>query len=204
MNAMERLREADPVPDAGAFDSRAPQARALLDRIIAEPPVAQRNRRRLVLGIAGAAVAAAVAAFFVVDPAAAYTVDKNADGSVAVTFRADRLKNPAKLNAELARAGARTVLIRMVPANRCSEQLDQDPAFPFRSYATQEDLDRYPVSYQPLSDGVRITIRPEKMPAGDTLAFGFFLGGHDTIVVPAVVRTLPSCMAIPNRWPPVK
>lgn len=38
-------------------------------------------------------------ALFIAEPAAAYTVDKHADGSIAVSFRADRLKETDKLNA---------------------------------------------------------------------------------------------------------
>jgi hypothetical protein len=199
-DALTRLRAADPA-GATAADPRSPQAQALLERIVAEPAPTRKRRRQLVAGIASAALAAAVATFLVVDPASAYTVDRRADGSVVVTFRAERLKDPAKLNAELRRAGARTVLIRMVPADRCTQALDQDPAFPFRTYATPGELDRYPVSYQPEKGGVRIFIRPGKMPPGDTLAFGFLHDGHDTIVRPAVVRTVPSCMARPARPP---
>ena len=197
--ALTRLRAADPATPAGP-DPRSPHARALLERIIEAPPEPRRRRKRVVVGIAGAA-AAAVAAFFVVDPAAAYTVDKQADGSFVVTFRADRLKDPGKLNAQLKRAGARTVLIRMVPQNRCTEVLDQDPAFPLHASATPDEIDRYPVAYKPESDGVRIFIRPDKMPPGDMLAFGFLRSGHDTIARPVVVRTMPSCMALPPHRP---
>jgi hypothetical protein len=78
-----------------------------------------------------------------------------------------------------------------------------DPMFPFLTTATPEELNRYPVSYQNQDTGVVITIRPDKIPAADTLAFGYAIRndreGRTTIAVPAVVRTLPSCMAIPNR-----
>jgi hypothetical protein len=77
-----------------------------------------------------------------------------------------------------------------------------DPMFPFLTTATPEQLDRYPVSYQPNDSGVVITIRPDKIPAADTLAFGYATrddrDGRTTIAKPAVVRTMPSCMAIPN------
>jgi hypothetical protein len=156
-----------------------------------------------VLGVVGAAVAAAATAFFIAEPASAYTVDKHADGSVAVSFRADRLKDTTKLNAELARAGAHTVVIRMIPADQCTPPLDMDPAFPFLATATPGELDRYPVSYRFDDTGVVITIRPGKIPAADTLTFGYAIrndhDGRTTIAVAAVVRTLPSCMAIPNR-----
>jgi hypothetical protein len=209
-DALTRLRAADPATGPAGRDPRSPEARALLERIVSEPaeggPAARskHRRKRLVLGIAGAAVAAAVATFFVVDPAAAYTVDRQADGSVVVTFRADRLKDPGKLNAELKRAGARTVLFKMVPGNRCTEVLDQDPAFPLHASATPAEIDRYPVAYQPESNGVRIFIRPDKMPPGDMLAFGFLRDGHDTIARPVVVRTMPSCMALPPHRPGAK
>jgi hypothetical protein len=202
-DALDRLRAADPAVTAHDTGPRSPHARSLLERVLTDAPApSRRGRRRLAIGLAGATVAAAAAAFFIVDPAAAYTVDKHADGSVVFSFRADRLNNPAKLNADLARAGARTVVIRMVPADRCTAPLDMDPVFPFRNDLTQEQLDRYPVSYRPVTNGVVITIQPEKMPAGDTLAFGYAIrddrDGQTTFVKPAVVRTLPSCMAIPT------
>jgi hypothetical protein len=203
-DTLARLRAADPTLTTTDADPRDPQARALLDRVLAEPQESRppRRRRRLVAAVAGATVAAAATAFLVTEPAAAYTVDKRDDGTVGVTFRADRLKDTRKLNAELARAGARTTVLRMVPADRCTAPLDMDPMFPFLTTATQAELDRYPVSYRPLDDGVVITIRPDKIPAGDTLAFGYAIrkdrDGSTTIVVPAVVRTLPPCMAIPT------
>jgi hypothetical protein len=190
-DALARLRAADPA--ARAPDPRSPEARALLDRVMSSSVPPRRRTKRLVVGISVATVAAAVAAFFVVDPAAAYTVDRNADGSLAVTFKADRLGDPAKLNASLARAGARTTVMRMTTA--CTTPLDLDPAFPFGS----PDVDRYPVSYRLGDDSVLITIRPEKIPAGESLAFGFLHHDHDTVVRPAVVRSMPPCMARPDR-----
>jgi len=165
----------------------------------------RRPRRTLVLAAAAVVtVAAAATAFFVARPTAAYAVDKHADGSIAVSFNANRLQDTRALNAELARAGARTVVIRMVPADRCTAPLDMDPMFPYLPpTATQDELDRWPVSFQIRDDGLVITIRPGKMPAGDTLAFGYAIrsipGGRDMFGKPAVVRTVPPCMAIPAR-----
>jgi len=210
-DALDRLRAADPAAPALEPDTHGPEARAILARVLATadlPPRPRRwrRRRRVAIGIAGATVAAAVAALFVVEPAAAYTVDRNADGTLAVSFRSTQLKNPDKLNAELARAGARTVVLRMVPADQCTARLDMDPAFPFRTDLTPQELaaelERFPVSYRVQDESVLITIRPEKIPAGDFLAFGYAFrtdrGGHTTMAVPAVVRTMPSCMAIPT------
>lgn len=203
-DALDRLRAADPALAAHDTDPHSSHARALLERVLTDSPVPppRRVRRRLAIGITAATVAAAAAAFFIVEPAAAYTVDRNADGSVVFSFRASRLNNPAKLNADLARAGARTVVIQMVPADQCTAPLDMDPAFPFRNDLTQEQLDRYPVSYRPVKNGVVVTIQPAKVPAGETLAFGYAIrddrDGQTTFVKPAVVRTLPSCMAIPT------
>jgi hypothetical protein len=195
-DALNRLRNADPATTAA--DPRSPHAQAMLERIVAEAPRSRpRSRRRLAFGIVGAAVAAAVATFFIVDPAAAYTVDKKADGSVVLRFRADRLNDPAKLNVVLARAGARTVVYRLDP--RCTAPLDLDPAFPFQRNLTQEQLDRYPVSFQVTTNGLFVTIRPDKMPPGDLLAFGFLSRGNSSTGKPAVVRTLPTCMAVPTR-----
>lgn len=203
-DALDRLRAADSALTVTEPDPRDSQAQALLERILAAPQVSPRRhgRRRLVVGLASATVAAAATAFFIAEPAAAYTVDKNADGSIGVSFRAARLTDTDKLNAELARAGARTVVMRMVPADQCTTPLDMDPAFPFLTTATPEELNRYPVSYQVRDASVVITIRPDKIPAADTLAFGYAIRndreGRTTTAVPAVVRTLPSCMAIPN------
>jgi hypothetical protein len=167
---------------------------------------ARRPWRRLVLAAAavGTAAAVAAAAFFIASPTAAYAVDKHADGSIGVSFNAKRLQDTSELNAELARAGARTVVIRMVPADQCTAPLDMDPMFPYLPpTATQAELDRWPVSFQIQDAGLVITIRPGKMPAGDTLVFGYAIrnipGGRDMFGKPAVVRTLPPCMAIPAR-----
>lgn len=191
-DAMSRLRAADPAILAHP-DSRSPQARALLDRVRSAPP-AHRPRRRWLVGAAVATVAAAAATFLVVEPASAYTVDRNADGSLAVTFRADRLGDPAELNAALKRAGARTTVIRM--SATCTAPLDLDPAFPFGS----PDVERYPVSYRVGDNSLLITIRPEKIPAGEQLAFGFWRGDKIITARPAVVRSLPPCMALPDRF----
>ncbi|MET7422053.1 hypothetical protein [Dactylosporangium sp. NPDC005555] len=203
-HTLDRLRAADPALTMTDADPRDPQARALLERVLAAPQASPRRhgRRRLAVAVATAAVAAAGTAFFIAEPAVAYTVDKHADGSIAVAFRAARLKDTKKLNAELARAGARTVVMRMIPADQCGTPLDIDPLFPFLTTATPAELDRYPVSYQVQDAGVVITIRPDKIPAADTLAFGYAMrddrGGRTTIAVPAVVRTVPACMAIPD------
>jgi hypothetical protein len=204
-DTLARLRAADPALAMPDPDPRDSQAQDLLGRVLAAAQASpgRHGRRRLVAAVAGATVTAAATAFFIVEPAVAYTADKRADGSIAVSLRADRLKDTDKLNAELARAGARTVVIRMVPADQCTTPLDMDPMFPFLTTATPEQLNRYPVSYQNQDTGVVITIRPDKIPAAGHLAFGYAIRndreGRTTIAVPAVVRTLPSCMAIPNR-----
>ncbi|HTJ36771.1 MAG TPA: hypothetical protein VL738_26410 [Dactylosporangium sp.] len=203
-HTLDRLRAADPALTMTDADPRDPQARALLERVLGAPQASPRRhgRRRLVAAVASATVAAAATAFFIAEPAVAYTVDKQADGSIAVSFRAARLTDTKKLNSELARAGARTVVMRMIPADQCRTPLDMDPMFPFLTTATPAELNRYPVSYRFQDAGVVITIRPDKIPAADTLAFGYAMRndreGHTTIAVPAVVRTVPSCMAIPN------
>jgi hypothetical protein len=194
---MDRLRAADPAASLGS-DPRDPAGRALLDRVVSTPVPAPARHRRLVIGIAGATVAAAVAAFFIATPASAYTVDKRPDGSVAVTFRPSQLRDPARLNAALARAGARTVVIQMVPADRCSAVLNIDPLYRFSLSATPEDIARFPVAYSVQDGDMLITIQPSKIPAGEVLAFGYAIHGHTTMAVPAVVPTLPSCMAIPT------
>jgi hypothetical protein len=203
-DTLDRLRAADPALTMSDPDPRDSQAQALLERVLSAPQASRRRHgnRRLVAAVAGATVAAAATAFFIAEPAAAYTVDKHADGSIAVSFRAARLKDTNKLNAELARAGARTVVMQMIPADQCTTPLDMDPMFPFLTTATPEELNRYPVSYQIQDADLVITIRPDKIPAADTLAFGYAIRndrkGRTTTAVPAVVRTLPACMAIPH------
>ncbi|GHJ45252.1 hypothetical protein Cs7R123_25940 [Catellatospora sp. TT07R-123] len=206
--ALARLRAADPATDTP--DPRTPQARALLEQVLATadtpPPATSRRRRRFALGFAAAAAAAVTATFAVVLPASAYTVDQRADGSVAVVIRASQLDDPARLNRALARAGARTVALEMVPADRCPTPPDADPAFPMLVDPTPEELAaslaRFPVDYRQGDGTVLITIRPWLIPAAETLVLGYAVvdgrGDRTTYVRPVVVRSLPACLAIPT------
>ncbi|MDI1463896.1 hypothetical protein QEZ54_23190 [Catellatospora sp. KI3] len=206
--AMATLRAADPAPTAP--DPADPQARALLERVLqtpdAPPPAPARGRRRLVVGVAGAAAFAAAAVFAVAQPAAAYTVQRNPDGTVAVVIRPSQLHDPDRLNAALARVGARTTVLRMVPADRCPTAPEVDPAFELPEDATPEQLAaqiaRFPVDYRMGDEEVLITIRPWLIPSADSLALGYAFAsgpaGPTTYVRPAVVRTMPACLPMPT------
>ncbi|MFE9694722.1 hypothetical protein [Micromonospora sp. NPDC005806] len=213
--ALARLRAADPAVTRP--DPYGPEARTMLARILAaqdaHPQVRSRHvgRRRLAIGLAGAAAAAAATALVVAEPwstgepASAYTVDRHADGSVAVTIRPTQLRNPAELNAALARAGARTVAMAMVPADRCTTPPDIDPAFQLPADPTPEQvadqLARSPITYELRDDGVRMVIKPWQIPAADTLVVGYAIStnreGRTTLVRPVVVVTAPSCLGAP-------
>ncbi|MBV1856133.1 hypothetical protein [Catellatospora tritici] len=206
--ALARLRAADPAPTAP--DPRHPQARDLLSRVLdspdTAPPAPARNRRRLVVGFAGAVAVAAAGVFALAQPAAAYTVDRHPDGTVAVVIRPSQLHSPDKLNAALARVGARTTVLPMVPAGQCTTPPDIDPAFRMPDDPTPEQvaaqIARFPVDYRLGDEEVLITIRPWLIPSADTLALGYaFAAGPDgptTYVRPAVVRTMPGCLPIPT------
>jgi len=206
--ALARLRAADPAADpaaVGQSDPNTPEARAMLDRVLMaqdeQPRVAVRSRRRLVVGLAGAAAVAVVTTLAVLgpwpggEPASAYNVDRHADGSLAVTIRAARLTDTAKLNAELARQGARTTVMAMVPADRCPTPAAVDPRFELRP--------GIPVDYEQAGNGsVLIVIKPWNIPAGDALVIGYTIRndreGRTTLVRPVVVTSAPSCLAIPS------
>ena len=229
--ALARLRCADPASGLPAVD--ALDARAMVERILAEPPAVApgggRTPRRLVLGgVVAAATAAAVAAGVVATPwsngrpaASAYAVTADGDGAVSVTVHWDELRDPAALNAELARSGARTVVMQRSADGRCRTGFATDPAHPdhlrvnldehpelrdpakFREYALSQRpwIDQRSSS----ADGVAFTIRPDKIPAGDTLLIPYEFartepappGGADaalygSLLVPDVPACVPS------------
>jgi hypothetical protein len=214
-SALTRLRAADPAvvpPNSRDPHARDPYARAMLDRVLMagdEPPAVRSApaRRRLAVGVSGAAAVVAASALAVTtpwsagQPAAAYTVDKHKDGSVNVTIRLSQLKNPKELNAELARAGAHTVVIGMVPAEQCPGAPAVDLSFPMRTSgdAAERAARRaeLPVTYVSRGGSVFIVIQPAKIPAGDTLVLGYSDIGA-TILYPMVVVKVPSCVAIPG------
>ncbi len=221
--AMARLRAADPAPHPATetTDPHSPMARAMLERVLATPQTtagaaetpAPRRRRRFALGFGAAGAVAAVTAFTVLQPwsaGPAYSFEDRLDGSVAVTFRPDQLRDPATLNAELARRGARTVVMAMVAAGQCPAEPDLDPSFRLLVDPTEqelaEQLAKWPVKYELHEESVLITILPERIPQGESLVFGYALltagGERTTMVRPAVVRSVPACLAQPT--PPVR
>lgn len=205
--ALARLRAADPAPPAP--DLHDPYARAMLDRVLAAaetPPAPARPARpRLAMALAGAAVLGAAGVLAVAEPwaapAEAYSVGTNADGSVVVSFDAAELADPAKLNAALARAGARTVVMAMVPDGRCAEQPALDAGYRLPVPGTPEHTTT-PLEYQLREDGVFVVIRPQHLPPADTLVIGYAIDddteGRSTMVRPVVVTTVPSCLVRPT------
>jgi hypothetical protein len=194
--ARARLRAADPADPVDPHDA---SARAMRERILTGAPelapVRMRTRsprrRRLVLaGSALAGVAATVTAGVVTTPwshghpaNAAFAVTPKADGSISVVVRWRELRDPAALNAKLARLHARTVVIRRTAS--CHTDVVVDPA---HNGIVHVDLTRhselrkpgalaaYARALQPWitygAGGVRggvFTIHPQKIPAGDTL-----------------------------------
>ncbi|WP_155368540.1 hypothetical protein [Catellatospora vulcania] len=205
--ALARLRAADPAPPAP--DPSDLYARAMLDRVFTSPetpPIPPRPaRRRFVMALAGTAVFAAAGVLAVAEPwaapAEAYSVGTNADGSVVVSFDAAELTDPAKLNAALARAGARTVVLGMVPADQCTEQPALDAGYRLPIPGTPE-FATAPLEYQLGEEGVFVVIRPQHLPAADTLVIGYAIDdeaeGRSTMVRPVVVKTVPSCLVRPT------
>ncbi|GIH18861.1 hypothetical protein [Rugosimonospora africana] len=229
-SALARLRAADPAP--ARPDVQSPGARAMLDRVLSEKAVTENAvtekvvteklvrppagfstaGRRVAIGAAGAAAIVAVSALAVVapwspgQPASAYTVDKGPDGSVYVTVRLAQLKDPAKLNAELIRARANTLVMHMVPERRCATQPAIDAAFQLPSDATAEQRAaqkaKLPLTYELRGGEVSIDIQPSRIPSGDTLVIGYeFLSGprgRTSLVRPVVVSAVPPCLAGPE------
>jgi len=200
--ALARLRSADPVSVLPAAHPDDVTARAMLDQILTEPsalPRLRRTRRRLVLAGAVAVTAAAVVAAGVVatpwsngrPASAAYAVTADGDGAVSVTVHWDQLRDPAALNAELARLGARTVVMPVSTDGTCRTGFATDPAHPlilrikFDEHPELRDPARfreYMWSQMPWldqtarwADGVAFTIRPDRIPAGDTLLIPYEL-----------------------------
>ncbi|GIF99557.1 hypothetical protein [Catellatospora citrea] len=205
--ALARLRAADPAPPVA--DPHDPYARAMLDRVLAGnevPPLRPRPaRRRWAMALAGTAVFAAAGVLALAEPwaapAEAYSVATNADGSVEVSFDAAELTDPAKLNAALARAGARTVVMGMVPDGQCAGQATFDVTYELPVPGTPE-FATSPIEYRMREDGVFIIIRPQFLPAAETLVIGYSIDhdaeGRSTMVRPVVVMTVPACLTRPT------
>ncbi|GAA2366602.1 hypothetical protein Cme02nite_29920 [Catellatospora methionotrophica] len=208
--ALARLRAADPAP--AAPDPSDPYARAMLDRVLttadAPPSPVRPGRRRLAMALAAASVLGAAGVLAVAEPwaapAEAYSVGTNADGSIEVSFDAAELTDPAKLNADLARAGARTVVMGFAPAEQCTGGTTIDVYYELPLPGTPEHATT-PIDYQLREDGVFVVIRPQYLPPADTLVIGYAVHdgaeGRTTMVRPVVVMTVPTCLARPT--PPV-
>jgi hypothetical protein len=119
------IRAADPAADAQP-DARSPHAAAMLAAILDQPRSARVARRsgrrpvrRVVIGgvLAGAAATVLLAAPMPWDHGggsltqSASAVTRLKDGSIRVVLRWSELADPARLQAELDRAGARTLVL---------------------------------------------------------------------------------------------
>jgi hypothetical protein len=228
--ALARLRSVDPVSGLPVPDAQDVTARAMLDQILAEPPGGtpghRRTRRRLVMaGVVATTAAAVVAAGVVTTPwshgrpaSAAYAVTTDGDGAVSVTVYWDQLRDPAALNAELARLGARTVVMQRSTDGACRTGVATDPAHPpylgikfdehpelrdpakFRDYVWSQ-MPWIDQTYR-WTDGVAFTIRPNRIPTGDTLLIPYEFartepaepGGTDAALYGSMlVRDVPAC-----------
>lgn len=227
--ARARLRSADPAARLPASDPQDVAARAMLDQILAERPIVAPHRRpprrRLAMaGVLAATAAVAVSAGVVVTPwshgrpaAAAYAVTEQGDDAVSVTVHWNELRDPAALNAELARLGARTVVILRSADGRCRTGFATDPAHSFGRVAVEDHpelrdpvkLAEYLRTQMPwlgheteLRDGAVFTIHPDKIPAGDTLLIPYELEptqppdrsdvGFQALLAPDVPACVPS------------
>ncbi len=188
--ARAMLRAADPAATQPTPDPDSAAAQALLERIVTTPATPRSRRavrRRVALAAVGASAAvAATIAGVVATPwshghptNAAYAVTRHTDGSVDVAVHWDQLGDPAALNADLAKAGARTVVMPHSTPGACTTsfvvvpghavpRIDpglRDPAA-FQAYLRAHDPWIEPVSAS--TDRAVFTIHPDKIPDGDT------------------------------------
>jgi hypothetical protein len=232
--ARARLHSADPASTLPVPDPRDVTAQAMLERILAAPASGAparhgrpRKCRLVMAGVVAVTAAAALAVGVVAMPwsrghpaAAAYAVAKHADGSVSVTVHWDELLDPAALNAELARRGARTVVMPRSAEGQCTTGFATEPAhsdpvpIDFVEHPELRDPTRFKAYLDALSpwidyvagsgDGAVFTIHPDKIPAGDTLLIPYeFVPSHPTqasrtplgftsMLVPEVPACVPS------------
>ncbi len=200
------LRAADPAADVAA-DPHAPQAQALLMRIVAEPrTVTRRRRRRAVrLGFA-AAVAGAAAAIALVLPltgghgggltTAAYAVTRHDDGSFRVVVHWAQLRDPAALQAALDRAGApvRVLTGEELPAGSrgpvpaCAEPTS---GLPYSARAVQWDFP------DQASEVNGFVVRPAAFPRRGTLVIEVFFAPGSSVPTGSlsymVIGRVPTC-----------
>jgi hypothetical protein len=247
--ALRRLRAADPATDSP--DPHDPYARAMLARVlacdtdrpgevaVAAPAPPRPVRRRLAIAATGVVATATATALAISTPwargpqASAYTVDRHRDGSVAVTVHINQFKDPAKLNAELRRAGARTALVPMLAGNLCTTRPAIDQGFQAKVAPTEDGVTtirtdgpmllmgtpdaepyyaRFTAAYLIMGTDASFVIRPWKIPARDTLVIGFTLRAVQQrsanpkamwIVRPLGVTVVPRCVPGPTAAGPL-
>jgi hypothetical protein len=158
---------------------------ALLDELVAytqrpeESARPERSRRRRVVrlgSLAGAGVAAAVAAFAVVptgQEAAAYEVDNNPDGTVTVTFR--ELGHAVEATRDLRAAGVPAQVVRLAAPGSCATTPGGAPLKPRRGSAYNVGMpSTYPFDgdlkeWLPEASATSLTINPAGIPDGAVL-----------------------------------
>lgn len=209
------LRAADPAGDLMP-DCDSAEARTILRDIVSEPRGAahrhrpQRRMGRLVLGgvLAGAA-AATVISLTVPDggPAyspAAYTVARRPDGSVRVVVHWSELRNPAKLQAALDRAGARTrVLTGTAIVNQPLPKTPPCAQYRSSSYSGRAVQWDFP---NPAAEVNGVVIRPHNFPKDGTfvIEIAYLPGTHDmTGTLSFMARGhVPTCIQPLGYWGP--
>jgi hypothetical protein len=216
--AFARLRGADPAFAAPPSEVDPAMLADVLRSPIGDSVPPRRRARLIALGGLAAAIAAGVA---VVVPtlwtngqsaSAAYAVSSTADGSLEVTVHWNELHDPAALNIELDRLGARTVV--MVPSGpgQCTADVWADPAhstlrIDFTAHPELNDphkLREYLAALTPWietggvpgdgSDVAVFTIHPDAIPDGDQLLITAGFSDHDLAVRPLLVTVVPPCV----------
>lgn len=208
--ALARLRTADP---AGAPpDPRGPYAHAMLERILAAtdapaPARARPVRRWIAVGSVGAAATAA-SVLAVTTPwshgqaASAYTVDRLPNGSLNVTIQLGQLRDAARLNAELNRENAHTVVLQMLSANQCSippsivdQFAEPGPNSPEKAAIQQA------VTWDLRTERAALVIHPQQIPVNETLVVAYAVyqppNGRGAWIMVRIVPSVPRCLPAP-------
>lgn len=209
--ALARLRAADPV--GAPPDPRGAYAHAMLERVFAaaDAPVRSRARpvgRWIAAGSVGAAAATVASILAVTTPwshgqaASAYTVDRLPNGSLNITIQLGQLRDAARLNAELMRENAHTVVLQMVSANQCSlppSIVDQfaEPA----PNSPEKAAIQQAVTWDLRTERAALVVNPQHIPANETLVVAFAVyqppNGRGARIMVRIVPSVPRCLPAP-------
>lgn len=203
------LRAADPARDLQP-DCDDPAARNMVREITALPRESSATRRhsrvrfrRIALGGALAGAAAVTATVLTVPghTPAAYGVTRRSDGSVSVVLHWSELRDPAKLQEALDRAGAHTRVLTAtqtagygpdnIPA--CARPISGSP---YSAQAVQWD---FPDSAREVNG---IVIRPDHFPTDGTFVIevGYVRGTHKVAQIVSFMARgrVPTCAYLPG------